>query len=58
MTLEFVSQETIINETSRLNKKFSGNVSQTVKDILTKDKKGILTKKKVFAQRRNNLVIL
>ena len=47
-TLEFVSQETIINETSRLNKKFSGNVSQTVKDILTKDKKGILTKKKVF----------
>ena len=47
-TLEFVSQETIINETSRLNKKFTGNVSQTVKDILTKDKKGILTKKKVF----------
>ena len=38
-TLEFVSQETIINETSRLNKKFTGNVSQTVKDILTKDKK-------------------
>ena len=47
-TLEFVSQETIINKTSRLNKKFTGNVSQTVKDILTKDKKGILTKKKVF----------
>ena len=40
-TLEFVSQETIINETARLNKKFTGNISQTVEDILTKDKKGI-----------------
>ena len=44
-TLEFVSQETIINETARLNKKFSGNVSETVLDILTKDKIGIQTKK-------------
>ena len=47
-TLEFVSQETNINETSSLNKKFTGNISQIVEDILTKDKKGILTKKKVF----------
>ena len=47
-TLEFVSQETIINETARLNKKFTGNISQTVEDILTKDKKGIRTKKKLF----------
>ena len=54
-TLEFVSQETIINETSRLNKKFTGNVSQTVKDILTKDKKGILTKKKVFGPDKEQL---
>ena len=54
-TLEFVSQETIINETSRLNKKFSGNVSQTVKDILTKDKKGILTKKKIFGPEKEQL---
>ena len=54
-TLEFVSQETIINETSRLNKKFTGNVSQTVKDILTKDKKGILTKKKVFGPEKEQL---
>ena len=53
-TLEFISQETIINETARLNKKFSGNVSETVLDILTKDKKGIQTKKKVFAKNRNN----
>ena len=54
-TLEFVSQETIINETSRMNKKFTGNVSQTVKDILTKDKKGILTKKKVFGPDKEQL---
>ena len=54
-TLEFFSQETIINETSRLNKKFTGNVSQTVKDILTKDKKGILTKKKVFGPEEEQL---
>ena len=54
-TLEFVSQETIINETSRLNKKFTGNVSQTVKDILTKDKKGILTKKKIFGPEKEQL---
>ena len=54
-TLEFVSQETIINETSRMNKKFTGNVSQTVKDILTKDKKGILTKKKIFGPDKEQL---
>ena len=48
-TLEFVSVETIINETTRLNKKFSGNVSQTVEDILTKsNKNGIkFTEKKL-----------
>ena len=41
-TLEFVSKESIINETARINKKFTGNVTQIVKDILEKDKKGIL----------------
>ena len=51
-TLEFISQETIINETARLNKKFAGNISQTVKDILTEDKKGIKTKKKVFGPKK------
>ena len=51
-TLEFISQETIINETARLNKKFAGNVSQIVKDILTEDKKGIKTKKKVFGPKK------
>ena len=51
-TLEFVSVEAITNETSRLNKKFTGNVSQTVLDILTEDEKGIKTKKKVFGPKK------
>ena len=45
-TLEFVSEESLINETKRLNKKFTGNVTQIVKDILEEDKRGILTQKK------------
>ena len=55
-TLEFVSVEAITNETSRLNKKFTGNVSQTVLDILTEDEKGIKTKKKVFGPKKEDEV--
>ena len=44
-TLEFVSVESIINETARVNKKFAGNVSQTVFELLIGDKKGIQTTK-------------
>ena len=48
-TLEFVSKESIINETARVNKKFTGNVTQIVSQLLTNkggsDKKGIQTKK-------------
>ena len=48
LLLEFVSTESIINETSRVNKKFTGNVSNIVDDIIgTRDKKGILTKKEI-----------
>ena len=54
-TLEFVSVETIVNETARLNKKFTGNISQTVLDILTKDEKGIKTKKKVFGPKKEKI---
>tara|TARA_R100000231_G_scaffold136608_2_gene112045 strand:+ start:1983 stop:3239 length:1257 start_codon:yes stop_codon:yes gene_type:complete len=50
-TLQFVSVESIINETSRINKKLTGNVSNTVKNILTQgentDKKGIQSPKKL-----------
>ena len=44
-TLEFVSVESYINETARVNKKFAGNVSQTVFELLIGDKKGIQTSK-------------
>ena len=44
-TLEFVSVESIINETARVNKKFTGNVSQTVSELLVSYKKGIQTSK-------------
>ena len=46
-TLEFISVESYINETARVNKKFSGNVSQTVFELLIGDKKGIQTSKKL-----------
>ena len=46
-TLEFVSVESIINETARVNKKFTGNVSSTVEELLKKDKKGIQSSKKL-----------
>ena len=47
-TLEFVSVETIINETARVNKKYTGNISDTVMQLLIGDKKGIGTSKKLF----------
>ena len=46
-TLEFVSVESIINETARVNKKFTGNVSQTVFELLVGYEKGIQTSKKL-----------
>ena len=52
-TLHCVSEETFINETARLNKKFTGNISQTVEDILTNDEKGIKTQKEVFGTEDN-----
>ena len=46
-SLEFISVESIINETARVNKKFSDNVSQTVFELLVGYKKGIQTSKKL-----------
>ena len=46
-TLDFISVEAIINETARVNKKFTGNVSQTVFEVLIGDKKGLQTSKKL-----------
>ena len=52
-TLEFVSVEAIINETSRVNQRFTGNVTDTVKKLL-KDKKGIQTKKNLDSDQATN----
>ena len=46
-TLEFVSVELIVNQTSRVNKKFTGNVSNTVEELLKSDKKGVQSSKKL-----------
>ena len=53
-SLEFVSVESIINETARVNKKFSDNVSQTVFELLIGDKKGIQSSKKLNKDRATN----
>ena len=52
-TLEFLSVEAIINETSRVNQRFTGNVTDTVKKLL-KDKKGIKTKKNLDSDQATN----
>ena len=44
-TLEFITVESIINETARVNKKYAGNVTGTVKQLLKTDTKGIQTSK-------------
>ena len=49
-TLQFVSQESLIDETARLSKRFTGNISNIVNEILITDKKGIQTKKKFEAK--------
>ena len=53
-SLEFVSVESIINETARVNKKFTDNVSQTIFELLIGDKKGIQTSKKLDKDRATN----
>ena len=53
-SLEFVSVESIINETARVNKKFTDNVSQTIFELLIGDKKGIKTSKKLDKDRATN----
>ena len=52
-TLQFVSEETLVDETARLSKRFEGNIIDMVRDILKKDKKGIQTTKKFNTQPRS-----
>ena len=53
-TLEFVSVETIVNETARVTKKFTGNVANIVEELLVSDKKGIQTEKKLEKDQATN----
>ena len=46
-TLHFVSKDLIKNEASKINKRYVGNITDSVKDILTKDPKGIKTTKSI-----------
>ena len=46
-TLQFVSKDLIKNETAKINKRYVGNITDSVKDILTKDPKGIQTTKSI-----------
>jgi len=46
-TLEFISEESLVNETCRVNKKFTGNVTQIVKELLETEVKGIQTEKEI-----------
>ena len=52
-TLEFLSVESIVNETARVSQRFTGNVTETVKKLL-KGKKGIETKKKLDSDQASN----
>ena len=46
-SLDFVSVESIVNETARVNKRFTGNIPNIVFELLIGDKKGIQTDKKL-----------
>ena len=47
-TLEFVSVETLVNETARVNKKYTGNISDIVMELLVGDTRGIKTDKTLY----------
>ena len=49
-SLEFISVETIINETARINRRFTGNISQTVSRLIgpSAESKGVKTTKQLF----------
>ena len=53
-TLEFLSAESIVNETARVNKKYAGNVTGTVKELLKTDAKGIQTSKNLESDEAAN----
>ena len=52
-TLEFVSVETYVDQTARVNQKYTGNITETVKKLL-KDKTAIGTKKNLDSDNAAN----
>ena len=55
-SLEFISVETIINETARINRRFTGNISQTVSRLIgpSAESKGVRTTKELFSESTGN----
>ena len=53
-TLQCIPEELLVNETAKISKKFSGNISDHVKDIMTTDVKGIQTSKTVDEESTSN----
>ena len=53
-TIDAIPVELMVNETAKISKKFSGNISDHVKDIMTTDVKGIQTTKKLDEEQSAN----
>ncbi len=53
-TVEAVPEELLVNETAKISKKFSGNISDHVKEIMTSDPKGIMTSKELDEESTSN----
>ena len=53
-TIQAIPEELMVNETAKISKKFSGNIGDIVKDILTDDVKGIQTKKTLEEEQSAN----
>ena len=53
-TIQCIPEELFVNETAKISKKFSGNISDHVKDIMTTDVKGIQTSKTLDEESTSN----
>ena len=53
-TLEAVSEEVMVNETARISKRYSDNISTIVEQILIDDSKGITTSKTLDQEQSGN----
>ncbi len=53
-TFEAIPEELMVNETAKISKKYSGNIADIVKEILTSDVKGIQTSKTLDEESSSN----